>query len=335
MRIVLISNLGLDLSPWDIPANEIRMWAYVLCADTRNAQLVLGDLQVAASYDLALIDLTTNLFGLPQMLREAFPGMILVGLVEGWVGNIAAIDVGAQCDFLVACRTLDMLGILAESAASYYRLYTTPSEKVQFLGIPFPKAWTDERPIVPFDEREFAIWMPFALRPVRSGISHVLAVRQLRKHFPDLKAYAVRSSEDEDVHLRAVGADVELISFADWPIYYHRLSRMFAVLNFDHLPTWGRVVGECAAARVPYVGFDATYCAKALGVLTSTPFDVDTSLGYIEQLLRDRRAASAGEGMYSRVVQEQYCHLSAIDEATSCSRFWKALERALSAKRVA
>jgi hypothetical protein len=329
MKVVLVSNLDADRSPWDIPSNEVRCWAYVLGADTRCAERIRDDPHVIANYDVVLLDLTPNLFDLPALLRRTKPKLIIVGLVEGWVGNIAAIDIETQCDFVAACQVLDMLGILVESSLSYYRLYSPLPAKVQFMGIPFPKEWTDRLPPVPVEEREFAVWMPFALRDVRSGISHVLAFQRLKEQCPDLKGYALRSSDGEDDHLRAIGVDIELVPFAEWDAFYRRLSTMYAVLNLDHLPTWGRVVGECAAARVPYVGFDATHCARALGVLTSTPFDVGTSMRYIKMLISERSQSAAASSLYRRVTEEQYRRLPAIDEDTSRRRFWDGLDRAL------
>jgi len=251
MKIVMLTNLGDDRSPWDVPSHECRTWAYVLGADTRNAQRVADDLQLVADYDLAILELTMNLLHLPGQLKRTFPRMIVVGLIEGWVGNVLSAGAGEQCEFLAACQELDMLGTLVARANSHYRLFTRQPQIVQWLGLPFPKAWTDARGRVPIDDRELVVFMPFALRGVRSGLAHVLAFERLRGRYPSLRGVAVRSSEDEERDLDRIGAAVELVPVVDWQGFYDRLQHAYLVLNLDHLPTWGRVVAECAAARVP------------------------------------------------------------------------------------
>jgi hypothetical protein len=331
MKIVMVTNLRDDRSPWSLPCHECRSWAYVLGADTRNAGSVRGDLDLLRGYDLAIVELTSNLLSLPRDLKRAFPDLIVVGLTEGWVANVASIGVQEQCDFVAACRTVDMLGILVEDAVSYYRLYAAKPQAVQWLGIPYPRSSTENLPTISADDKEYTVFLPLGLRPVRSGIAHLLAFQKIRERYPGLRGLAPRFSRQDEAHFARIGLDVELLPPMPWASFLHRLARVYAVFNLDHLPTWGRLAADCAAARVPYVGSNATHCARALGVLTCHPFDAHTAVTYLERLLhRDHPQARR---LYRRVVDEQHRRLEQLDEETSRARFWRALDRALGAGR--
>lgn len=55
MKIVMLTSLEDERSPWDVPSHECRTWAYVLGADTRNAQRVASNPQLVAEWAAARV----------------------------------------------------------------------------------------------------------------------------------------------------------------------------------------------------------------------------------------------------------------------------------------
>jgi hypothetical protein len=319
-RIVFISQLGDDRSPWDLPCNECRGWAYVLEADTRHHARALEHPEELDGYDLAIVELTGNLYDVPLFLRERAAHLQIVGLLEGAVGAVADQPVELQAKFVECVRSLDLLGVLVESSLTYYRLLVDEPTRVQWLGIPYPKAWTDAqaKPTVG-DER--IVELGAGLAPGRNGLPGVLVLRQLREEFPELRGRAYASSATEADALRVLDPTLDCRPHRFWQQYYREHLEVWAVLSLDPRRTWGRLPLDCASAHIPYVGSDATHTARAVGVLTCDPNNVEAAYRHL-------RALACDPELYARITATQYAALDAFDEAASRRRFWHALAAA-------
>jgi hypothetical protein len=320
-RIVFVSQLGDDRSPWDLPCNECRGWAYVLEADTRHHVRVLERPDELDAYDLAIVELTGNLYDVPLFLRERAPHVQIVGLLEGAVGAVADQPVELQAKFVDCVRSLDLLGVLVESSLAYYRLLVEEPARVQWLGVPYPKAWTDAqaKPAAAADGR--VVELGAGLASGRNGLPGVFVLRRFREEFPDFRGRAYVSSAAEADALRGLDPTLDCRPHRFWQQYYREHLEVWAVLSLDPRRTWGRLPLDCASAQIPYVGSDATHAARVVGALTCDPHDVDAAYRHL-------RALASEPELYTRVTQAQYAALADFDEAASRRRFWRALAAA-------
>jgi hypothetical protein len=320
-HVVFISQLGDDRSPWDLPGNECRAWAYVLEADTRHHMRVREEPGALDGYEIAIVELTANLYDLPPLLRERFVDLRVVGLLEGAVGGVGDQQIDEQARFVECARSLDMVGVLVDSSVPYYRLLVDDPRRVQWLGVPYPKAWTDSQPRRPRAEKPRVIELAAGLAPGRNGLPGVLIVRRVRQDFPDVHALAYVSSGAEAAALRELDPSIECRPHRFWREYYAEHLDAWAVLSLDARRTWGRLPLDCASAFLPYVGSDATHAARSVGVLLSDPFDVEQAERHLRTLLVD-------DALYDSVAAEQYARLEPFAEPASRRRFWRALAAA-------
>jgi hypothetical protein len=320
-RACFVSQFRGDESPWEIPVNDCRAWAYVFRADTRNFTTILAQPQELRQYDVAIVELTPNAYSVPAFIRQHAPSIVLVGLVEGGVEALTSQAPSDQLRFLELTRQLDVLGVLVPDALPYYRLFVDETRKVQWLGVPYPKTWTDSLPKKSRDAKEPIIELGASLERGRNGLAALRLIQQLQRRHPQLRARAYGGSAADFEMLAHLDSRVEFAVKRTWPEYYVHHLDVYAVLNLDPRRSWGRLVLDCASAFIPYVGSAETHCAKRLGVLTCDPFDVETAYEHMCALLD-------GPDLYNRVTLEQYERLGDFDEKVSRERFWSALETA-------
>jgi hypothetical protein len=319
-RLCFISQLGDERSPWDIPVNECRAWAYVLGADSRHAGNVLDHPEILQEYRLVMVELTANLYGLPAFIKRHAPGVVVVGLLEGAVGAVGDQTPEEQVEFVHCVQALDLLGVLLEESLPYYRLFVDPPQKAQWLGIPYPKAWTDSLAKREPDAKERLVELGASLDPGRNGLPLLRILHRLREVQPKVRGRAYYGSKSSMHALGRLDPMIDACPQRSWNDYYVHHLDAYLVLSLDPRRTWGRLVLDCASACVPYVGSDVTHCARAVGVLTCNPFDVETAYRHAASLLQDR-------DLYNEVVHQQYERLAAFDEDSSRTRFWSSLQR--------
>jgi len=317
-RVCLISQLQDDRSPWTVPANEVRAWAYLLEADTRNFQRILAYPAHLQAYDIALVELTANLYRLPPFIKQHAPDLTIVGLIEGAVQAVTNQDLSQQTQYVQCVQAVDLLGVLVEDALPYYRLFVDDPRRVQWLGIPYPKAWADMLPKRPPATKERLIELGAGLAPGRNGITSLLLLQRLQQTYPEVRGRVYITSQVEAETIEQLGLTVECCPYRPWPGYYAHHLDAYAVLSLDPRRTWGRLVLDCASALIPYVGSAESHCGRTVGVLTCDPYDVETAYAHLCTLLDDH-------DVYERVAQQQYQRLSQFDEAASRQRFWDAL----------
>ncbi len=317
-RICFISQLQEDRSPWTVPVNECRAWAYVLEADTRSFQRILAYPAQLQAYDIAIVELTANLYGLPAFIKQYSRNLTVVGLIEGSVQAVTDQDPRQQLQFVQCVKTVDLLGVLVEEAVPYYQLFVDDPRRVHWLGIPYPKAWTDALPKRPAKTKERLIEVGAGLARGRNGITSLLLFQRLQRAYPEIKGRVFVATQAEPEAIRQLGIDIECHIRKPWPEYYKQLLDAHIVLCMDPRRTWGRLVLDCASALIPYVGSAESYCGRAVGVLTCDPFNVETAYTNMCTLLENYE-------VYERVIQEQYQRLSQFDESVSRQRFWDAL----------
>jgi hypothetical protein len=319
-RLCFISQLGDERSPWDIPVNECRAWAYVLNADTRHAETVWNHPEMLQEYRLVMVELTANLYRLPAFIKQHAPGVIVIGLLEGAIGAVGDQTPSQQMEFVRCGQALDLLGVLLEESVAYYRLFVDHPGKVQWLGVPYPKAWTDSLLKRAPDDKERLIELGAGLDPGRNGLPLLLVLQRLRAATPGVRGRVYYASDAAREGLGQLDSMIEICPQRSWSDYYLHHLDAFIVLSLDPRRTWGRLVLDCASAHIPYVGSDATHCARTVGVLTCDPFDVEAAYQHTTRLLQDR-------GLYEEVVHEQYERLSGFDEEASRRRLASALEQ--------
>jgi len=321
VKVCLLSQIEADLVPVGEPMHEIRSWAYVLGGDARGFGSVISKPDLLGGYDVILVELTANAYTVPPFVRQHAPDAILVGLVEGGLEQVPSNPPWEQLAFIECIRTLDLLGVLVEDALPYYRLLAGEDRRVQWLGIPYPKGWTDTVPKPPADAKVTVIELGSTLQDGRNGLPSILLLGRIRKRHPHVRGRAYGSSLAELAPLHRLDPTLELCVRRSWREYYRHHVDAYAMLSFDPRRTWGRLVLDCASALVPYVGSDATHCGRRVGVLTCDPYDVEAAFRHVCRLLDD-------PGLYAAVVRRQYERLEAYGEEASRGRFWRALELA-------
>ncbi|UCC62301.1 MAG: glycosyltransferase family 4 protein [Anaerolineae bacterium] len=317
-RVCFISQLQDDRSPWTVPTNECRAWAYVLEGDTRSSQRILAYPAQLQAHDIALVELTANLYSLPPFIKRHAPDLTVVGLIEGAVQAVTNQDPSLQTQFVRCVQAVDLLGVLVEDALPYYRLFVDDPQRVQWLGIPYPKAWTDGLPKRPPAAKERLIELGAGLAPGRNGITSLLLFQRLQRAYPGVRGRVYVTSRAEMEEIEQLGLPVECCAHRPWPEYYVHHLDAYAVLSLDPRRTWGRLVLDCASALIPYVGSAESHCGRTVGALTCDPYDVEAAHAHLCTLLEDH-------DIYERVVQQQYQRLSQFNEAASEQRFWDAL----------
>ncbi|MEX2211569.1 MAG: hypothetical protein WD689_07380 [Gaiellaceae bacterium] len=321
MRVCFVSQFEGDASPWNAPINDCRAWAYVLGGDTRNVHTILREPAELGAYELVIVELTPNAYAVPPFVRRHVPGAVVVGLVEGGVEAVSAQAGWEQLLFLEALEALDVLGVLVEEALPYYRVLAGTEAKAQWLGVPYPKAWTDSLQRGTRADGARVVELGAGLERGRNGLAALRVLERVRRDVPDLRG-RVYAGDPGELELIARAADgVEGALKSDWPSYYRHHLDAWAVLSLDPRRSWGRLVLDCAAAGIPYVGSNATHCAQHAGVLVCDPYDVEAA----EEMLR--RLAEDDE-LYAEAVTRQYEALGQFDEEASRSRFASALAAA-------
>jgi len=293
----------------------------VLEADTRNFQRILAYPAQLRAYDIAIVELTANLYNLPPFIKQHAPSLTVVGLIEGPLEALAGQDPSLQARFVECVQAVDLLGVQVEDALSYYRLFVDDPRRIQWLGRPYPKAWTDALPKRPPTAKERLIGLGAGLVPHRNGITSLLLFQRLQRAYPEVKGWVYVTSQAEAEMIRQLGLTVECYLHRPWPEYYAHHLDTYAVLSLDPRRTWGRLVLDCASALIPYVGSAESHCGRTVGVLTCDPYDVETAYAHMCTLLDNR-------DVYEQVVQQQYQCLSQFDETTSRQRFWDAMAAA-------
>ena len=317
-RVCFISQFQDDQSPWTAPSNDCRAWAYVLEADTRSFLRILAYPAQLQAYDIAIVELASNLYGLPPFIKQHAPGLTVVGLIEGPLEALSGQESSLQARFVECLQSVDLLGVQVEDAISYYRLFVDDPRRVQWLGQPYPKAWTDGVPKRPPTAKDRLIELGPGLIPSRGGLTGLLLFRRLKEGRPEVRGWVSVMSQDEAEVIRKLDPGIGCYLHRPWSEYYLRHLESYAVLSLDPRRTWGRLVLDCASAHIPYVGSKESHCGRAVGVLTCGPYDVDTAYAHLCTLLDD-------PGVYERVAREQYQRLSQFEETTSRQRFWDAL----------
>ncbi|RLG33143.1 hypothetical protein DRN98_04325 [Methanosarcinales archaeon] len=333
MRICILSEAHTtEFLNWTIPTNDSRNWATVLGnCDILDYRRVSKDPdRLLAFYDLVIIELSDETYYLPKLLKAYLPNKYIIGIIEGRVEYVvrSRIDMEFLYKFCQCLKYLDMIGILVERTLPYYKLYVDKEnqKKVQWLGIPYPKRWTDEvMKNVEIRRNEVTIELASAMDS-RNGITNLLIFKKLKEEFPWIKGRVYIFLDREKEMIENLGIDVEFCKVMEWQDYFKHHLQSFLVLCMDDRRTWGRYALDCAASMMPYVGSYLSHCGEKVGVLTCDPFDVESALNYIRVLLK--KYEKRKDDFYKQVVKKQYERLKYYDEELSRNRFFEALKSA-------
>lgn len=335
MRICILSEAHTkEFLGWNIPTNDSRNWATVLGnCDILDYRKVSKDPERLLSfYDMIIIELSDETYFLPKLLRSVFANKIIIGIIEGRVEYVvrSRIDMEYLYEFCLSLKYLDMIGILVEKTLSYYRLYLDERDynKVQWLGIPYPKKWTDK--LIPenkYIRKEKVIIELASAFDSRNGITNLFIYKKLKKEFPWItgRAYLYEDREKEMIE----GLNIEGLEFCkpmEWQEYFKHHQESFLVVCMDDRRTWGRYAFDCAASMKPYVGSWLSHGGEKIGIYTCDPFDVKSALNYIRELLLEYE--NNVNKIYNSVVSKQYSLLKDYDHDSSYKRFYEALEKA-------
>lgn len=292
-----------------------------------NYQHVVAHPDLLSDYDIAIVELTPKTHRLPRLIKRHAPSVFCLGLIEGRVEYVVRSneEMEGLFEFCQIVDDVDLLGVLVERTVPYYRLYTRHPERVQWVGVPYPKDWTDKQQVSPAPARELILELGSAMDS-RNGIANLLVLRELQRRFPALQGRIYCFVEREREMIEALRIRAEFRKPRRWRDYYRDHLNCFAVLCMDDRRTWGRYVLDCASARMPFVGSELSHCGERAGVLTCDPFDTDTALQYLSELIDERLAG--GSQFHDAVTARQYEALQHYDRESSLKRFCAALESA-------
>lgn len=313
---------------WLEPVNDSREWMRVLGGgDVLNYQQVVARPEMLSDYDIAIVELTPKTHRLPRFIKRHAPSVFCIGLIEGRVEYVVRSneEMEGLFDFCQIVDDADMLGVLVERTVPYYRLYARRPERVQWIGVPYPKDWTDRQQVSPSSARELILELGSAMDS-RNGIANLLVLRELQRRFPALQGRVYCFVERERQMVETLGIRAEFRRPRRWRDYYRDHLNCFAVLCMDDRRTWGRYVLDCASARMPFVGSNLSHCGERAGVLTCDPFDTDTALRHLSELIEERLAG--GSRFHDAVTARQSEALQHYDSESSLKRFCAALENA-------
>lgn len=313
---------------WLEPVNDSREWMRVLGGgDVLNYQHVVANPQMLSEYDIAIVELTPKTHRLPKLMKRQAPSLFCVGLIEGRVEYVVRSndEMESLFEFCQMVDDVDVLGVLVERTVPYYRLYTHAPERVQWIGVPYPKDWTDKQVESQAAPRELVLELGSALDS-RNGIANLLVLRELQDRFPRLLGRIYYFVERERQMVEALGIRADFRRPRRWRDYYKEHLTSFAVLCMDDRRTWGRYVLDCASARMPFIGSELSHCGERVGVLTCDPFDTDTALNYLSELIEERLAGA--KDLHDSVITRQYEALQNYDELSARKRFCEAIENA-------
>jgi len=310
---------------WNTPVNDTREWLRVLGGgDVLNYQQVLAKPAMLNGYDLVIVELTPKTHRLPRFIKKHHPDLFCVGLVEGRVEYVvrSSDDMEGLFEFCTVVDDLDLLGVLVERTVPYYRLYVSRPERVAWLGVPYPKDWTDRLAFPTPQQRKPVIELGSAMDS-RNGITNLLILRELQKRFPRVNGRVFAFHPREPEMIKALGIKAEILRPRSWPDYFRVHASAFAVLCMDDRRTWGRYVLDSASARLPYVGTNLSHCGEQDAVLQCDPFDTELALDYLSELLE--RYFKEDHSRYEEVCAQQYLALNKYTPAASRERFLNAV----------
>lgn len=315
-------------SQWLEPINDSREWLRVLGGgDVLNYQRALAELETLSQYDLAIVELTPATHNVPRLLKRELPNLFVLGLVEGRVEYVVRSrdEMEGLYGFCQAVDWADMLGILVERTLPYYRLYLRAPQRAQWLGVPYPKDWTDLQPQTEPVQRALIVELGSAMDS-RNGIANLLVLRALQNRYPEVHGRIYYFSERERQMILALGVRAEFLHPRGWRDYFRNLKDVFAILCLDDRRTWGRYALDAAAARIPFVGSHLSHCGERVAVLNCDAFDTCSALAWLERLVEERLAG--GNTFYQEVTDQQYRALGGYDGPSALERLRAALESA-------
>ena len=314
---------------WLNPVNDSRECMRLLGGgDVLNYQHVAAHPDILSEYDIAIIELTPKTHLLPRLIKRRTPSVFCLGLIEGRVEYVVRSnkEMEGLFEFCQIVDDVDMLGVLIERTVPYYRLYTRKPEQVQWIGIPYPKDWTDEQGgNLAHGRRELVLELGSAMDS-RNGIANLLVLRELQRRFPALLGRIYYFVERERQMVESLGIRADFRRPRRWRDYYKDHLDCFAVLCMDDRRTWGRYVLDCASAHMPFVGSELSHCGERAGVLTCDPFDTNSALKYLSDLIEEKLAGRSE--LHDSVTARQYAALGDYDSKSSIERFCAALENA-------
>lgn len=313
---------------WVQPVNDSREWMRVLGGgDVLNYQRALADPKILADHDLAIVELTPATHGLAKFLKQAVPNLFVLGLIEGRVEYVVRSrqEMEGLYGFWRAAEDADMMGILVERTLPYYRLYTQRPQRIQWIGVPYPKDWTDQQPCPTSLQKRITIELGSAMDS-RNGIANLLVLQELQRRYPQVEARIRYYSEREKQMIISMGIRAEFMQPRDWQNYFRGLADIFAILCLDDRRTWGRYALDAAAARIPFVGSHLSHAGERVGVLSCDPFDTTFALNALAKLIEERLDGSCD--FYTEVTTRQYNGLQGYDGPAALHRLGAALAAA-------
>jgi hypothetical protein len=313
---------------WLEPTNDSREWMRALGGgDVLNYQQVVAAPQTLLEYDIAIIELTPKTHLLPRLIKRHTPSVFCLGLIEGRVEYVVRSnrEMEGLFEFCRIVNDVDMLGVLVERTVPYYRLYARVPERVQWIGVPYPKDWTDLQRQLGASDRDLILELGSAMDS-RNGIVNLLVLRELQTRFPKLQGRIYYYLERERQMVEALGIRADFRKPRRWRDYYRDHLSSFAVLCMDDRRTWGRYVLDCASAQMPFIGSALSHCGERVGILTCDPFDTNRALEYLSALIDEKLAG--GSELHDAVTNRQYEGLQEYDTNSSLHRFCTALANA-------
>lgn len=166
--------------------------------------------------------------------------------------------------------------------------------KVQSWMFPIPVDAIFEQLRVEKNEHKYDIVIPYG--PYRSqaenrgGYVAAMAAQRIIDDYPEFKQFAVLNMvrvshpqyseicKDSRQVLHELGCrDFKILPFQDWYTALHLYNNAKLVINLDWTPSIGKVAGECALLKTPYIGTDVPNSGHYIygDICTVHPFDID------------------------------------------------------------
>lgn len=313
-KVLFASQLNDERKVWDIPSNEVRMWAYMLQAETYCPMThALWDIEYLRQFDLVIVERPNSEAFITFLVEKGVP---VISLEEGPL-NINISDNGIKA-MTNLWRMVPMVGSI------------NSSRDVQVIQSFTDKPVISMTPAIPIDylesvsvnvnerskDRYIHVWTAGHHPGGTLKSFFNMAVLARLKEYKHVVYTHVSTMEKEAQFYSDIGLrNFEMKPAVGWHKHAQQHAHAWLTLNLDVRLSAYRISRDSAVLEIPAIGNISNYNQYQLfGLDTSVDlYDIEKTVSIIKNLMEDD--ITKEDSLYMKITRE--AHQSAINHYSS------------------
>jgi len=284
--------------------NGINLWAEIFGDYKYFGNTSIDNLSV---YDIMMFNLNYEMIEMPIQFKRKFPKILTMGLLDGSIDEHNYWIPRKHLFWLIALRTLDIIGMLDPNFIPYIQGPT--DKKVVFLGVPFIP------PEKPNLCQNYDLLAHSGLHMQRNGLSDLIVIEKMK-----LKGIVFAKNNDDVSAMQGLQLKyTQIVKRDSYFNFLKYLAQSKICLALDARYTWGRLSLDCAAFGIPCIGTNRQYTQRILfpELTTDDPFNsLNFAVDKVNHLLNNPY-------YYERIITYAKKKLVEFDMESSKKRFLK------------